>query len=57
MRKRRRGTRKTVLERKQPPTFDVVVEIHDCDRLAIHLEVGGLVDALLRGYTPQPEVR
>jgi hypothetical protein len=54
---RRRGTRKTVLERKQPPTFDVVVEIHDRDRLAIHLEVGGVVDALLRGYTPQPEVR
>jgi stage III sporulation protein SpoIIIAA len=54
---RRRGTRKTVLERKQPPTFDVVVEIQDRDRLAIHLEVGGVVDALLRGYTPQPEVR
>src|SRR6202023_1475935 len=50
---RRRGTRKTVLERKAPPTFDVVIEIHDRDRLAIHLEVGGVVDALLRGYTPQ----
>ncbi len=54
---RRRGTRKTVLERKQPPTFDVVVEIQDRDRLAIHQNVGEVVDALLRGYQPQPEVR
>ncbi len=54
---RRRGTRKTVLERKQPPTFDVLVEIQDRDRLAIHQNVGEVVDALLRGYTPQPEVR
>ena len=54
---RRRGTRKTVLERKAPPTFDVVVEIQDRDRLAIHQNVGEVVDALLRGYQPQPEVR
>jgi stage III sporulation protein SpoIIIAA len=54
---RRRGTRKTVLERKAPPTFDVVVEIHDRDRLAIHKDVAEVVDALLRGYQPQPEIR
>src|SRR5438270_9426791 len=54
---RRRGTRKTVLERKAPPTFDVLVEIHDRDRLAIHKNVAEVVDALLRGYQPQPEVR
>ena len=54
---RRRGTRKTVLERKAPPTFDVVVEIHDRDRLAIHKNVAEVVDALLRGYQPQPEIR
>ena len=54
---RRRGTRKTVLERKAPPTFDVVIEIHDRDRLAIHKNVGEVVDALLRGYQPQPEIR
>ncbi len=54
---RRRGTRKTVLERKAPPTFDVVVEIIDRDRLAIHKNVGEVVDALLRGYQPQPEIR
>ena len=54
---RRRGTRKTVLERKAPPTFDVVIEIHDRDRLALHRNVGEVIDALLRGYQPQPEVR
>jgi stage III sporulation protein SpoIIIAA len=54
---RRRGTRKTVLERKAPPTFDVVVEIHDRDTMAIHKNVAEVVDALLRGYQPQPEVR
>ncbi|HET7814289.1 MAG TPA: R3H domain-containing nucleic acid-binding protein, partial [Candidatus Baltobacteraceae bacterium] len=54
---RRRGTRKTVLERKAPPTFDVVVEIQDRDNMAIHKNVAEVVDALLRGYQPQPEVR
>jgi len=54
---RRRGTRKTVLERKAPPTFDVLIEINDRDRLAIHHDVAAVVDAVLRGYTPQPEVR
>lgn len=54
---RRRGTRKTVLERKAPPTFDVLIEIQDRDRLAIHQNVAEVVDALLRGYTPQPEIR
>jgi hypothetical protein len=54
---RRRGTRKTVLERKAPPTFEVLIEIRERDRLAIHQNVGDVVDALLRGYTPQPEVR
>ncbi|HXP93442.1 MAG TPA: R3H domain-containing nucleic acid-binding protein [Candidatus Binatia bacterium] len=54
---RRRGTRKTVLERKAPPTFDVVIEIQDRDRLAIHTNVADVIDALLRGYSPQPEVR
>ena len=46
---RRRGTQKSVLERKAPPTFDVVVEIQERNRLAVHHEVGEAVDALLRG--------
>jgi stage III sporulation protein SpoIIIAA len=54
---RRRGTRKTVLERKAPPTFEVLIEINDRNRLSIYQSVAETVDALLRGYHPQPEVR
>lgn len=54
---RKRGTQKTVLERKAPPTFDVVIEIQTKDRFAIHHDVAAVVDALLRGYPPRPEVR
>ncbi|MGE5584526.1 MAG: R3H domain-containing nucleic acid-binding protein [Bacillota bacterium] len=54
---RRRGTQKTVLERKAPPTFDVVIEIKDRDSLAIHHDVARTVDLLLRGVEPRPEVR
>lgn len=54
---RRRSTRKTVLERRLPPTFEVVIEILERDEQAIHLDVAGAVDAMLRGVMPQPEVR
>ena len=54
---RRRGTQKTVLERKQPPTFDVVIEIQDKDTLAVHHEVAKVVDRYLRGVVPRPELR
>ena len=36
---RRRGTQKTVLERRSPPTFDVVIEIQTRDRFAVHLDI------------------
>lgn len=54
---RRRGTQKTVLERKSPPTFDVVIELLDFDRLAVHHEVQKTVDLILRGIMPRPEIR
>jgi stage III sporulation protein SpoIIIAA len=54
---RRRGTQKTVLERKAPPTFDVVIELLDFDRLAVHHNVQKTVDLMLRGVAPRPEVR
>jgi hypothetical protein len=54
---RRRGTQKTVLERKAPPTFDVVIEIQDKDRLAVHHDVAHVVDRFLRGTMPRPEIR
>src|SRR5512144_465983 len=54
---RRRGTQKTVLERRSPPTFDVLIEIQTRDRLAVHPDVAAAVDALLRGYPLPPEIR
>src|SRR5690606_2161438 len=54
---RKRGTQKTVLERKAPPTFPVVIEIQDRDRLAVHHDVASTVDRWLRGFDPQPEIR
>jgi len=54
---RRRGTQKTVLERRAPPTFDVLIEIQTRDRLAVHLDVAAAVDALLRSYPLPPEIR
>lgn len=54
---RRRGTQKSVLERKSPPTFDVVVEIQDWDRVAIRRDVARAVDALLRGRGLPVETR
>jgi hypothetical protein len=54
---RRRGTQKTVLERKAPPTFDIVIEIQDWQHLAVHHDVTVSVDALLRGRSHRPEIR
>jgi len=54
---RRRGTQKTVLERRSPPTFAVLVEIQERDRVAVHADVAAAVDALLRGYPLPPEIR
>ena len=52
-----RGTQKSVLERKAPPTFDVVVEIENWDEVAVHDDVAQVVDQWLRGYPVEPEVR
>ena len=54
---RRRGTQKTVLERKAPPTFDVLIEIQNKDLLVIHRDVAEAVDQMLRGYLPRTECR
>jgi hypothetical protein len=54
---RRRGTQKTVLERKAPPTFDVLIEIHNRHRFAIHPDVAKAVDGFLRGRPPHAETR
>src|SRR5205814_932469 len=54
---RRRGTQKTVLERKSPPTFDVLIEIQDRERVAIHQPLADVVDGALRGPLPTPRLR
>jgi len=54
---RRRGTQKSILERMSAPTFDILVEIQDWDRVAIHPDVGEAVDAILRGQPTATETR
>ena len=54
---RRRGTQKSVLERKAPPTFDVVVEIQNWSHVAVHENVAEVVDGVLRGQPVLPTVR
>ena len=54
---RRRRTQKTILERKAPPTFDVLVEIQSWNSVAVHADVAKTVDAVLRGRTVTPETR
>jgi len=54
---RRRGTQKSILERKAPPTLDVVVEIQSWERVVIHPDVAAIVDATLRGHIVPTEIR
>lgn len=54
---KRRGTQKSILERMSPPTFNIVVEIQDRDKVAIHPDVSEAVDSILRGYPLETEIR
>ena len=54
---RKRGTQKTVTERKLPPTFEIVLEIRNREKMAIHEEVGSVVDNILKSIIPNPEIR
>lgn len=54
---RRRGTQKTVLERRAPPTFDVLIEIQTRDRMIVHEDVSASVDGMLRGRPLPLEAR
>jgi stage III sporulation protein SpoIIIAA len=53
----RRGTQKTVLERTQPPTFDVLIEIRERGRFAIYPDIADAVDRYLRNSMLKPELR
>ncbi|MCD6475258.1 MAG: AAA family ATPase [Anaerolineaceae bacterium] len=54
---RRRGTQKTVLERRSAPTFDVLIEIEERNQLIVHPDISTAVDELVRGYPMHPEIR
>ena len=54
---RRRGTQKSVLERKSPPTFDVLIEIQERDRVVVHAPLAETVDEALRGRVRPPQLR
>merc|ERR1711966_457473 len=49
---KRRGSAKSILERKTPPTFDIAVEIHDSQTWIIHDNIENSVDLLLKGQNP-----
>jgi stage III sporulation protein SpoIIIAA len=54
---RRRGTAKTITERKSPPTFDIVVELIGHANVAIFTNTAAAVDAMLRGEFAGAEER
>lgn len=54
---RRRGSQKTVLERKSPPTFEIAIEMQERQRWIVHEQVDEMIDGLLRGRQPTPQVR
>merc|ERR1711907_759637 len=49
---KRRGSSKSVLERKAPPTFDIGIEIHDPKTWVIHENMAQSVDLLLQNLPP-----
>ncbi|HEY9895755.1 MAG TPA: AAA family ATPase [Candidatus Sericytochromatia bacterium] len=54
---RRRGSQKSILERKAPPTFDIAVEMQERQRWVVHEQVSHTVDHLLRGQRPSLQIR
>lgn len=54
---RRRGSQKSVLERKAPPTFEIAVEMQERQKWVVHESVTDTVDRLLRGQQPPLQTR
>ncbi|MBD1909040.1 MULTISPECIES: R3H domain-containing nucleic acid-binding protein [unclassified Leptolyngbya] len=54
---RRRGSQKSVLERKAPPTFEIAVEMQERQTWTVHESVADTVDRLLRGQQPNLQTR
>ncbi len=54
---RRRGTTKTVNERKSPPTFEILIEMVNRNEVRVHRDTAQAVDTILRGFRPHCESR
>jgi hypothetical protein len=46
---KRRGTQKSILERKSYPAFEIIIEVHQQNSWTIHEDVKNSVDLFLRG--------
>ncbi len=54
---RRRHTQKSILERKAPPTFDILVEMQERNRVLVHPDVAEAVDSILHNKHRKVEIR
>ena len=54
---KRRGTQKSILERKAYPTFELVVEINSLNSWTIHEDVSNSVDLVLRDISAKEQIR
>jgi len=54
---KRRGTQKSILERKAYPTFEIIIEINQQNSWTIHEDVKNSVDSFLRGSFIITQVR
>lgn len=54
---KRRGTQKSILERKAYPAFEIIIEINDQNSWTIHEDVKNSVDLFLRGNFTIGQIR
>jgi stage III sporulation protein SpoIIIAA len=54
---KRRGTQKSILERKAYPTFELVIEINNANSWTIHEDVADSVDLFLRNNSGREQIR
>jgi stage III sporulation protein SpoIIIAA len=54
---KRRGTQKSILERKSYPTFEVIIEINSSNSWTIHEDVSLAVDFVLRNISRMEQIR
>ena len=54
---KRRGTQKSIIERKKIPAFDLAIELNERYLWTIHENVEKSIDILLQGFEPKLQVR